>query len=122
VLLDNKPESAANKPAGGEVENKPAAKPKTGSSDAKYRVETRTIKIGSLRGKFRAIESGLKPDEKVVVSGLQRVKTGTLVNATLKPSTETPAEEVAFQLPAADLRQAQPAGQAIARDIRQPLR
>jgi membrane fusion protein, multidrug efflux system len=118
VLADNKPGTTDGKPPGAEPASKPADPPKSGGPAAQYRVETRTVKIGSLRGKFRAVESGLDPDAKVVVNGLQRVKTGTLVNATLKPTTESPPEEVAFTLPPADPQPVAPAGRAIAQDSR----
>jgi multidrug efflux system membrane fusion protein len=120
VLVENtEPAAATTKPGalpGALPGAKPAERPKPSGPPAKYRVETRNVKIGSLRGKFRAIEGGLKPDEKIVVSGLQRIKTGSLVNATLKPTTESPPEEVAFENPPADLQQVAPAGRAVAHD------
>ncbi len=45
-------------------------------------VEVRPVVIGKLDGKFRVIESGLKPDDRVVVTGLQRVKNGSVVTPT----------------------------------------
>ncbi len=96
VLVTNKEtEAAAKQPAAGSA---PSAPKKAGGPRAEFRVETREVNIGSLRGKFRAIESGLKPDDKVVVTGLQRVKTGSEVNASVNPSVDAPQEEVAFQL------------------------
>ena len=109
VLVENKPQTTEAKPAGSHPESKPVEPAKAPGAAAKYRVETKTVKIGSLRGKFRAIESGLNPDDKVVVNGLQRIKTGSQVNATLKASSESPPDEVAFQLPSAGPEQvAQP--------------
>jgi multidrug efflux system membrane fusion protein len=119
VLVENKPQTAETKPAGGHAEGKPAEPAKAVTATAKYRVETKTVTIGSLRGKFRAIESGINPDDKVVVNGLQRIKTGSLVNATLKATSESPPAEVAFQLPAAGPEQVAPAPpRAVARDTR----
>jgi multidrug efflux system membrane fusion protein len=43
-------------------------------------IEPRTITPGSLFGSFRAIDSGLKADELIVVNGLQRAFPGTKVN------------------------------------------
>ncbi len=88
----------------------PKSRRRPAKSCAKYKIETRQVETGSLRGRFRAIERGLKPDDKVVVSGLQRVKTGTEVNATLNESTEKPPAEVAFQLPPVDLSPPRTAG------------
>jgi len=39
-------------------------------------VQQRTVKIGALVGGLRVIEAGLQPDERVVVSGLQRAVVG----------------------------------------------
>jgi RND family efflux transporter MFP subunit len=43
-------------------------------------IEPRTVTPGSLFGSFRAIDSGLKADELIVVNGLQRAFPGTKVN------------------------------------------
>lgn len=43
------------------------------------KVNIRPVKIGAGIGKMRIIEDGLKPEERVVVEGLQKVKDGTLV-------------------------------------------
>jgi len=48
------------------------------------RVSQRTVKVGSLQEGYRVIESGLKPGEKVVTSGLQRIRDGSAVT----PSAE----------------------------------
>ncbi len=48
--------------------------------NAENTVETRDIKIGSKVGSFWLITEGLKPGEKVVFEGLQKVKDGTVVN------------------------------------------
>jgi RND family efflux transporter MFP subunit len=43
-------------------------------------VERRVVKLGSLFGKFRAVEEGLKPDDRVIINGLQRARPGAKVN------------------------------------------
>jgi membrane fusion protein, multidrug efflux system len=101
VLVDNTAEPGESKGPTGDSARSEVTKKASGTRP-KFKVVTREVEIGSLRGKFRAVESGLKPDDKVVVTGLQRIKTGSEVNATLNPSTEKPADEVAFQLPVVD--------------------
>jgi len=49
-------------------------------------VEYRRIKVGSLRNGLRVIEDGLKPSDRIIVKGLQRVRPGMTV-------TPKPAEE-----------------------------
>jgi len=44
------------------------------------RVELRAIKIGDHSGSMWIVEEGLKPGERVVVEGIQRIKSGLLVN------------------------------------------
>ncbi|HEV3084045.1 MAG TPA: efflux RND transporter periplasmic adaptor subunit [Gemmataceae bacterium] len=48
--------------------------------DKSDKVESRPIKIGRLHDGLRVITSGLKTDDRVVVSGLQRVRPGMEVN------------------------------------------
>jgi multidrug efflux system membrane fusion protein len=43
-------------------------------------VELRTVKLGRREGAFRAIESGLNADDRVVTNGLQRARPGATVN------------------------------------------
>lgn len=47
--------------------------------DAQNKVEYRPVKTGTLHGGLRVIERGLKPDEWVIVIGLQRVRPGATV-------------------------------------------
>jgi len=47
-------------------------------------VEFRQGKVGSLQNGLRVIESGIQPDDRVIVNGLQRARPGT----TVKPHTE----------------------------------
>jgi membrane fusion protein (multidrug efflux system) len=50
--------------------------------DASSKIETREIKVGEKVGSFWLITEGLKPGEKVVFEGLQKVKDGVTVNPT----------------------------------------
>ena len=50
------------------------------------RIEIRTIKLGDHSGQMWIVDDGLKPGESVVVEGIQRVKSGVLVNP--KPYTK----------------------------------
>ena len=49
--------------------------------NAENTIETRDIKVGSKVGSFWLISEGLKPGEKVVFEGLQKVKDGATVKA-----------------------------------------
>jgi len=54
----------------------------------------RTVTLGQLEGSLRVIDSGLKPDDHVVVNGLARVRPGQKVTPkrqTLAPAKGTPA-------------------------------
>ena len=51
--------------------------------DASNKVETREIKVGPKVGSLWLITEGLKPGEKVVFEGLQKVKDGATVNPTI---------------------------------------
>src|SRR5215471_919692 len=48
-------------------------------------VEYRPVELGRLVDGYRVVAGGLKPGEKVVVNGLQRVRPGMRVNATAVP-------------------------------------
>jgi RND family efflux transporter MFP subunit len=50
----------------------------------KEEVEYRAVTLGALHDGLRVVEKGLTPDDRVIVTGLQRVRTGTKVEATLK--------------------------------------
>ena len=53
-------------------------------------VEQRMVKAGDRVGNLWVIDSGLKPGEKVIVEGLQKVKPGVQVSAkTIKPEEAT---------------------------------
>jgi membrane fusion protein, multidrug efflux system len=62
-------------------------------------VAVKPLKIGSLRDGFRAVEEGLSPTDKVVVTGLQRVRQGKEVNPSEKPMTHQPPKDITFQSP-----------------------
>lgn len=49
--------------------------------NAKDEVEYRPVRVGALRDGLRIIEEGLKPDDRVIVTGLQRVQPGKKVAA-----------------------------------------
>lgn len=50
--------------------------------DGESVAKSKTVTLGQLVGKLRVIESGLAPDDKVVVGGLARVRAGQKVKAT----------------------------------------
>ena len=62
----------------------------------------RTVTLGQLDGKLRVIDSGLKPDDKVIVNGLARVRPGQKVT----PKWQAPAP--AMGTPAASAKTATP--------------
>jgi RND family efflux transporter MFP subunit len=64
----------------------------------KNEVVERAVTLGPLRDGMRVIASGLKPDERVIVNGLQRVRTGLTVNP--KPAESATAAEPAIPAPA----------------------
>jgi membrane fusion protein, multidrug efflux system len=63
-------------------------------------VEARTITPGGLFGSFRAIESGLSPDERIVVNGLQRAIPGLKVEPQEVPMDVTGFKGLASGSPA----------------------
>jgi membrane fusion protein, multidrug efflux system len=66
---------------------------------AKYKIETREVKIGSLRGGYRAIEEGVGLNDWIVVTGLQRVRPGIEVTPKEKKQTGDVPKDVAFAFP-----------------------
>src|SRR5215510_8274835 len=58
--------------------------------DGQNKVGFRNVKVGQKIDSLWVIEEGLKPGERVVVEGLQRVRDGLTVDA--KPAPETPAK------------------------------
>jgi RND family efflux transporter MFP subunit len=64
------------------------------------KVERREVKLGSRQNDLRVIESGIQPDDRVIVNGLQRVpRPGVTVNPQLaaKPAAAAPAPAYAEQ-------------------------
>jgi len=57
-------------------------------------VEQRKITIGPKVGDLRVIESGLKPDDRIVVAGILRAIPGQKVDPQLETATATPAGPV----------------------------
>src|ERR1700712_689499 len=55
-------------------------------------VEQRKVRTGPLDGDLRVIETGLKPDDRVVTSGLLRAIPGQKVDPPLKPIEAQPAQ------------------------------
>jgi multidrug efflux system membrane fusion protein len=53
--------------------------------DAENKAIYREVSLGALTGGLRVVTAGLKPGERVVVDGLQRVRPGALVNPTDVP-------------------------------------
>jgi len=69
-------------------------------------VEMHPVKLGALFGELRSIESGIKPDDRVIVNGLQRARPGTKVNPTEQP---IPANTYILTAPGSPTTQALPA-------------
>jgi RND family efflux transporter MFP subunit len=53
--------------------------------DDDNKVVRHNVKLGSLQDGLQVITDGLKPGERVIVTGLQRVQQGATVNATMAP-------------------------------------
>jgi multidrug efflux system membrane fusion protein len=53
------------------------------------RVVQRPVKVGTLHDGLRVIEQGLKPGEKVIISGLQRVRPGAKVEPKMADPSAT---------------------------------
>jgi RND family efflux transporter MFP subunit len=56
------------------------------------KVERRDVKLGRTRDGLQVITEGLKPDELVIVNGIQRVRDGMKVDPQLVPMPGAPAE------------------------------
>lgn len=74
-------------------------------------VEMHAVKLGALFGELRAIESGIKPGDRVIVKGMQRARPGTKVNPTEQP---IPADAMALTAPGSPTTQALPPAGAMA--------
>jgi RND family efflux transporter MFP subunit len=74
-------------------------------------VETHPVTLGALFGELRAIESGIKPGDRVIINGLQRARPGSKVNPTEQP---IPEDAIARTAPGSPTTQALPATRRIA--------
>jgi multidrug efflux system membrane fusion protein len=74
--------------------------------DAQGKAEQRQVTLGPVVDGLRVVREGLKPGEKIVVNGLQRVKPGAPVQAQIVPmmASVTPAGNVKLALAAASSR------------------
>ena len=68
---------------------------------AESKVETRSVKPGPRVGNLWILEEGVKPGEKVIVEGMQKVRDGMVVVATLAAGEPAPAAPQAAPVPAA---------------------
>jgi len=59
------------------------------------KIDIRPVKVGEQVGNMWIITQGLKPGERIVVSGVQKVKTGMVVNPKPAVTESTPAQAVA---------------------------
>ena len=60
-------------------------------------VEQRRVQLGQTTGDMRVIESGLKPDERVIVAGILDAVPGQKVDPQLQAPTPTAAEAAGSQ-------------------------
>jgi len=61
-------------------------------------VEQRLVKTGQLDGALRVIEEGIKPDEWVIINGIQRARPGGKVNPQ-RAAEQTPASQPQVEVP-----------------------
>jgi len=69
-------------------------------------VRFRTVKVGPREGTLWVIEEGLKPGERVVVEGLQRLREGATVNPKPAHAEAAPRETKSAEAPAATVQAA----------------
>ncbi|NKF21357.1 efflux RND transporter periplasmic adaptor subunit [Solimonas marina] len=60
--------------------------------DDQNKVQYRAVTLGSEHGGLRVVTSGVKPGERVIVAGLQRVRPGVVVATTEEPAPEPTAD------------------------------
>jgi multidrug efflux system membrane fusion protein len=65
-------------------------------------VAAKPLKVGSLRDGFRAVEEGLAPTDKVIVTGLQKIRPGREVKPTEKPLDRDAPKDLSFNFPRGD--------------------
>jgi multidrug efflux system membrane fusion protein len=80
-------------------DGKPVIDEKTKEPRTGWVVVVKPLKIGALRDGFRAVEEGLSPTDKVIVTGLQRVRPGKEVKPTEKPLTQQAPKDLSFHFP-----------------------
>lgn len=54
-------------------------------------IEVRNVQLGAMHDGLRVVTAGLKPDDQVVVAGLQRIRRGSVVEPILKEMTSAEA-------------------------------
>jgi membrane fusion protein, multidrug efflux system len=60
--------------------------------DAQNHVQYREVKLGEQHDNLRVVESGLRPNERIVVNGIQRVRAGDTVYPNLVPMSASLAQ------------------------------
>jgi multidrug efflux system membrane fusion protein len=65
-------------------------------------VAAKPLKVGSLRDGFRAVEEGLVPTDKVIVTGLQKIRPGREVKPAEKPLDRDVPKDLSFNFPRGD--------------------
>jgi membrane fusion protein, multidrug efflux system len=65
-------------------------------------VAAKPLKVGSLRDGFRAVEEGLAPTDKVIVTGLQKIRPGREVKPTEKPLDRDVPKDLSFNFSRGD--------------------
>jgi membrane fusion protein (multidrug efflux system) len=78
--------------------------------NAEGKVESRTVKVGARIGSLWILEEGVKPGERVIVEGAQKVRDGMPVKATVVPAEPAAPKVDGAAAPAAEA----PAGAAAA--------
>jgi len=71
---------------------------------ADNKVSFRTVRVGPREGTLWVIEEGLKPGERVIVEGLQRVGEGAVVNPKPAPAETKSAEAAPAGAPKAEVK------------------
>ncbi|HWE22781.1 MAG TPA: efflux RND transporter periplasmic adaptor subunit [Myxococcales bacterium] len=68
--------------------------------NAESKAESRKVKVGPRIASLWLIDDGVKPGEKVIVEGVQKVRDGAAVKATVVPAETTPPATPAVSTPA----------------------
>jgi RND family efflux transporter MFP subunit len=69
--------------------------------NAKNEVMSRPIRMGALHSGLRVIESGINPDDRVIVNGLQRVRPGVVVDPKMVEMPVSPSDPSLVEMPKA---------------------